>query len=146
MEYKDGDLIRYQSRNSWCHHGILVVRPDWKGSLVAFDTYWGTRYPSSQDVTYHTIAGLTDEPVCNLNEMRKSHSDEWDTFADADRFWIPIGGGSEQYLVKASAVPVPERQRAKLLSKIEGCEASIRSANWSIERYREELAKLEVPA
>jgi hypothetical protein len=140
----DGQLIQgalYQLDGecpNHCYHAMFVLKGDY---LV--DTYWGTaseQYNRGFKV-HHELHRLRF--IIDLNRTRNASSrDEYEIYPDDKKVWIPIGGGSERYLILVDAEPCLKRQREQLERKIEECRADIRFAENRLIWHQKELAEL----
>jgi hypothetical protein len=71
---------------------------------------------------------------------------DYDDFNDADKYWIPMGGGSAYQRVRIGAAPNVELKTSRLKYEVEKAEAKIRSAEsslrWAIRQLDEYLESL----
>lgn len=141
-EVEAGDLYDFRDGAGWCRHGLLRAFKTEAG-MILVDTYWGglsdgllRNWHTSEQVLGRTTFLL------NLNRARVVRRTEWEVYADADRAWIPVGGGSEQFYVAEGALPLFARQADQLRRRVEEAESSIRFAQFTVERAQKELKDL----
>jgi hypothetical protein len=141
---KEGELYRLVGEAGWCRHGLVTIHRHDKHGLIAADTYWGgPRFGVFED-NWFLVEKVRDRLVfiLDLNTARKSHADEFEVYADADRAYIPMGGGSERHFVRADARPVFARQAERLNRLIRQEEEKAASAlRWAegLKHQRKEL-------
>lgn len=140
-DFVDGDVVRYTPKNTWCHHGIAVVHVQ-DGKMWATDTYWGD-YPT--DGSYVDMRELDlNNIIGNTHTFDKvPYPHDYEDFAEEDKYWVPIGGGSAYYRVRVGAVPVPALVRQRLAYAVEKAEWAMNSAKWNLDRAQKELADFE---
>lgn len=141
--FKAGQIYRNSDPHGsgWCKHGIVQIAEKRDGGLLAVDTYWGEygcdgyqRIPSEIE-RYLTF-------VIDIADCRKSHRDEYEIYSDADRCYIPIGGGSEKFLIRKDAKPDLERHAEWLKRKIAELEADIHFAERRLGEFKTTLSSL----
>jgi hypothetical protein len=139
--FVDGDVVQYAPRDTWCHHGIAIVHIE-GGKTWALDTYWG---PSPTDGSYVEMSELAPASIIgNTHTFDKvPYPHEYEDFADSDKYWVPMGGGSAYKRVRVGALPVPEKVRERLVYAVEKAEYAVKSAGWNLERAQKELAALD---
>jgi hypothetical protein len=138
--FKEGQIWRSNNpeHHGWCRHGLMRIESKDNGELYAVDTYWG-KY-SGERRTYKPEVIASDlEFVIDLTECRKSHKDEYERYAVADRAYIPMGGGSEQYFVRIEAKPDSTLVRDQLEAKAKNLRGDI---EWNTRQLAEIEAKL----
>ena len=139
MELKLNMIFRYGA-GAWCRHGLATV-VQWGNHLVATDTYW--RDPNMHMLSPTELAAA--ELLGNLDDYRKSSRDECDTYLDEDVIFIPIGGTSEKWFVRASAKPDKARTVQQLDWKIESAESKIRSTQRELKELRQKRDDIVEP-
>lgn len=115
-EPKEGELYRLEDGQGWCRHGLVTIHAHPKHGLIAADTYWGgPRYGAFED-NWQVVEKVRDRLtfILDLGAARTSHEDEYEVYADEDRAYIPMGGGSARWYVRADARPVFARQVERL--------------------------------
>lgn len=139
-EFKEGQLWRSNNpdHRGWCKHGLMKII-NYNGFLRAVDTYWGS-YDDTARLHQPEVITANLEFVINVNECRKTHAAEFFRYAESDRAYIPIGGGSEQYLVRISATPDPILVKQQLVEKAERLREEIR---WNTKELAETEEKLK---
>jgi len=130
------NLLFKHGQSGWCRHGLVLTYDNGHG-LYAADTYWGSSSDNKIDLTELERDG---EFIADLDEFRKSNRNEWYRYAEKDRVWIPVGGRSEQYLVRTDAKPDTKNAIAQIASEIEEWQSKKRSAEWHIDELHNELA------
>ena len=140
MTWKDGDIVRYNSERTHARHGIARVHVA-GGSTWAFDTYWGL-----DELDYGSVSMDCLDPNNILGniyefETRCQYPYEYDDFADGDRFYLPVGGGSAQHWIRKGAQPVMTQVRDRLLYGIETERAAVESAKRRVELSLKEYRK-----
>lgn len=119
----------------WCYHALFILKGD---DLI--DTYWGIG-SDTRRLHINKARGRM-RLLLDLNNARLTHRDEYETFDENERAWIPIGGGAQQFWVSTHAKPNPQKVREQLESKIESERSKIRCAESSIRWYEQQLAEL----
>jgi hypothetical protein len=138
---KARELYRYApDAGKWCRHGLRRIVSE-RGQLYAIDTYWDDW--SNGDPRRVEEIQKDLEFVVDLSAARKVSRDVYERFAEKDRAWIPMGGGSEQYWVSTSATPNPENTRAWLQSKLKHAQSDLRVAQNRVNWAEDELAQFE---
>lgn len=134
-----GGLYRLPSDYcGWCKHGIAtIIERD--GILCAYDTYWGGSGRSVYKVS--DIKGKL-KFLIDMNHAEKVDKELYYQYEEKDRAYIPVGGGSAQYLVDKRAEPSLQLQIDQLYGKIESEERGIKSALWSIRLLERDLTRL----
>jgi hypothetical protein len=144
--YAPGDVLRYvPTGGTHARQCTAIVGENGR----AVDTYWGVGRCSDG----HVLSAQeleTAELVFRLGDFRKlgehwdDKHDEWMTYAPADRQRI---GSQNQwqstYYVRVGAKPDLETQIANACEAVEDAERDVRSAQSTLQRRREHLAKLE---
>lgn len=135
MTFKSGDLFknRHPHGNGWCKHGLVLI--DDKGDAV--DTYWGAGQCENRWKPEAIQEHL--EFVININDCRTTNRDEWETFADVDRGWIPMGAYSERFYVRQCANPDPARLIDSLEYKLSIALSDAEHAIDKARRYRGQI-------
>jgi hypothetical protein len=64
---------------------------------------------------------------------------DYDDFNDADKYWIPTGGGSAYHRVRIGAAPNVERKTARLTYEVEKAESRILSAEQNLRWAQKQL-------
>jgi hypothetical protein len=140
--FTHGDVVRYKPSHDWCHHGIAIVHILDSGKVFATDTYWGS---SPTDNSYVDIKELNPADiignVVTFGGVPRPH--HYDDFADADKYHVPMGGGSAYSRVRIGAVPVSEQVRDRLAYAVERAESAVRSAGWNLEQAKKVLAAFD---
>ncbi len=134
-------LYRLKDGGGWCRHGLIRVIRREDAGLIAVDTYWHASYSVRDFYDPETIKDRL-EFIIDLSKCRKTVEHEWTQFADKDRTYIPMGGGSAQWLVRKDAKPFPARQIEQLEFELERLRSKMETAKWDIERKENELAAL----
>lgn len=133
-EPKDGELYSMTGGDGWCRHGLVTIHAHPRHGLIAADTYWGgPRFGAFED-NWNLVEKVRDRLtfIIDLNTARKSHADEYEVYADEDRAYIPMGGGSARWYVRADARPLFALQVARLNRLIREEESKAESAlNWA---------------
>ena len=124
---KEGELWDLPGTHGWCRHGKVVMQMD-GDNLTGVDTYWGRRVDGlTKD--WYTVEEMQAKGatfIIDLNTARKVFREEFETYDDADRAYIPIGGSSEKYYIRKGAQPSIQRL-------IEQTESELRTALYKIE-------------
>jgi len=137
MNYKNGDVIRYKPDNNWCKHGIAVVYRTCN-SVLAKDTYWGIgAHGDSGWIHESDIEGST--LIGNIYEFRADNYRNEKHYADTDKFYIPMGGGSAQMWYRVGAQPIPSLVAAHFQCLVEKAETGVRAAEGTLLRRKQEL-------
>jgi hypothetical protein len=136
--WTDGDVVKYKPRQDWCHHGIAIVRIPENGQTYATDTYWGER---PTDNSYVDIGELDPANIIgNTHTFGKvPYPHEYYDFNDADKYWIPMGGGSAYERVRIGAAPNVELKTARLKYEVEKAAAKIQSAEGNLRWAQKQL-------
>lgn len=113
----------------WCKHGTVLTYQGRDG-IKAADTYWGNGYPSGAvELDELTRNGKF---IADLDEFRPSNRDEYYRYAESDRVHIPIGGGSERWLVRTLARPDKQNAMRQIAEELIRWEGKKHSAEWHI--------------
>jgi hypothetical protein len=135
---RPGDVVRYEPESRWCHDGYAIAQHhgNLAGELVLVDTYWsgsgGLVRPESYEVLFN-LADYEEVPV-----------GKWETYASADREYIPVHSGYRtRHLVRKGATPDLSTQIENARERVSDAEQQVRSAQWSLDYARNELAALE---
>lgn len=140
MAIIENGLYELKDGHGWCRHGLVRTQHTETRGMIAVDTYWGDReaadwYPVSE--VEHRLRFIID-----LRRCRPSIRHEWEQYEDADRAYIPVGGGREQFLVAGDARPSPARQAAQLKAEIAHLQSEIEWDRRELARKERELAQL----
>lgn len=147
--FAPGDVLRYApTGGTHCRQATAIVNENG----CAVDTFWGVeRYSDGHALSADELD--TAELSFRLGDYRKlgehwDHKhDEWMTYAPADRQRI---GSQHQYqstyYVRVGAEPDLETQIVNAREAVEEAERGVRSAESTLQRRREELARLEALA
>ena len=148
MDLIEHGLYRYPEGAGWCRHGLVVVlnvgtkdKPD----LIAVDTYWGmSPNYGALERNFYQAEKVKDklEFVIDIAACRDSNDHEFLQYDEADRAYIPAGGGSARWLVRKDARPSIDLQLKQLYSEVARAESAIESAIYEIKRKHEEIALL----
>jgi hypothetical protein len=140
--FTHGDVVRYKPSHDWCHHGIAIVHVLDSGKVFAADTYWGS---SPTDNSYVDIKELDSANIIGnvITFGGVPYPHHYDDFADADKYYVPMGGGSAYRRVRIGAVPVPEQARHRLAYAVERAESAVRSTGWNLEQAKKDLAAFD---
>ncbi|MFS0885309.1 hypothetical protein [Aeromicrobium sp. 179-A 4D2 NHS] len=146
----EGDIFIYGPEQRHCREGMAVV-VKYGDRLVAKDTYWnaGGRVDSMCDHILTDVELETAEFAFNMfndvNEiMAYQPKREWEKYAPNDRFRVTSQHGLRvHYFTKIGAVPSIDTQIENARAAVEKAEAQVRSAQWSLENRRRELAEFE---
>jgi hypothetical protein len=138
MTLQIGDVVRYGD-SGWCQHGIAMV----KGSdyhMWAADTYWDD---TSHEVPLECLEGK--DVIGNIITFSPHvpYPYEYEDYAEKDKFYIPIGGGSSQEWVRKDTPPDPEKVATRLRYKLQLAHNKVRSAAQDVEYRTKELMKFE---
>ena|ERR1043165_2525771 len=138
-ELKVDSIYRY-GPGGWCRHGMCRIEQRSDGKLVAYDTYWSSDM-GEIDIDEHlpNMEFLFD---LNVGTHEVSRED-YETYAEGERLFLPIGGSRERCLVYSAAVPIPARLAGLLRRKIQDHRYSIQIAINAIARLSIELHKVE---
>lgn len=137
-DLRAGDVIRYEPKSTWYYDGYAIAEERRVGGLILVDTYWyaGT----SGDVVFPE----TYELLFNLGDYDAKPAHEWETFAPADRQYIPKHSGYRTvHYVRKGATPDLATQIENAQERVTEAEADVRSAEWRLKYTREVLAELE---
>lgn len=120
VELREGDVVRYEPRQTHCHDGQAVARVRHNG-LVLVDTYW------LSDGT--VVNPSTFEVKFNLNDYERVPSHAWERFAVADRQVLHRQHGcTRDYLVRKGAVESREQVIANAREALAAAEADVKRA------------------
>lgn len=124
------DIKRKNYLEKWCKHDIVIATKS-DGVWRFIDTYWG-----SGERTTYVFDQVKDILVfeIDLNHSKDVSSDEFDQYSDRDKSYIPIGGGSERYIIDARATKNVQNIIELLEYKIERYTAEERVASMGKER------------
>ena len=123
----------------WCKHGLVRTFQTENG-IYAQDTYWNG-YGDAFEVTDKKAANM--EFLAEWSELKEvSGYNEWVQYKESESFHIPVGGGSEKWLVLKTAQKVPKLQREQISREIREEKLNIRSAQHRLERLREKLKEI----
>jgi hypothetical protein len=145
-EPKEGELWSLRDGAGWCRHGLVTISRHGRYGLIAADTYWGgARFGAFED-NWHPVEQVRDRLtfILDLGAARASHEDEYEVYADEDRAYIPMGGSSARWYVRADARPDFARQVARLERLIREQRSQAESATrwaYGYEKQLEELMK-----
>jgi hypothetical protein len=158
MQIIEGGIYRRTDRfDNWCHHGIVfITKHNCYNSktqkydderLIGVDTYWNSGF----SISYLEGAAIWDldkfkdnlEFIMMIDDIKEVRENEFWDYNKKDRLYLPIGGWHERYLVNKNAKPNKELMRENILDKIEEAKSKIRSAEYSIERYKDKLKALD---
>ena len=108
MKFQVCDIYTYTPADSWCRHGIALILDDGRPS----DTYWTglnvSPFQREHGDLWHPemLAQLNgDSRIGNVADFRNSNRDECQNYEDSESLFIPIGSGSEQWMLRISATP-----------------------------------------
>lgn len=106
--------------------------------MYAEDTYWG-----SGEYAFVDMSKLQpSEIIGNTHEFGPApYPYSFDDFAEADKYWIPMGGTGAQKCVRLGATPELARIEARLTYAVEEAEGNVSSANRSLEYARKQLTE-----
>jgi hypothetical protein len=138
MGFNVGDVVQY-SNGGWCVHGIAVVRGE-GDNLWANDTYWGDNEHSVP------LEKLEGKPVIgNITTFSTQipYPYEFDDFADEDRFYIPIGGGSAKMWVRKDTSPDREKVGVRLRYELQKAHDRVKQEARNVEYHTKQLMKFE---
>ena len=133
---RPGDVVTYEPENRWCHDGWAVAEAR-EDRVVLVDTYWISGGKVVKPETYEVQFNLAD-----YDEV--SHRQTWEQYAETDRQWIPRHAGYQTiYLVRKGAQPDLATRIENAREAVREAEGKVRSAQWSLDWCRRELAELE---
>jgi hypothetical protein len=138
-DLRAGDVITYEPVSRWCFDGwaIAEARDD---RVILVDTYWISSGHVVTPESYQVEFNLDD-----YDEVR--YRSEWEKYAEADRRRIPRHSGYQTILlVRKGAKPDLQTQIENASERVSDAESSVRSAQWSLELARQELAALRAAA
>jgi hypothetical protein len=139
MGFSVGDVVRYSRGSDWAQHGIAIVHES-GGTVWAADTYWNDR---NHGVDLTELEGK--ELLGNILTFstKVPYPYVFDDYADADKFYIPIGGGSAQMWVRMNIPPDPEKVSTRLRYELQKAHNKVRSAAQDVEYHTKQLMKFE---
>lgn len=133
-----GDVVRYEPESTWCHDGYAIARARRDGSVALFETYWVS---GGDD---NIVAPSEYEVLFNLADYDERPEYVWETFAPADRQYIPKHAGYRTvHLVRKGATPDLSTQIENARESVTEAETKVRSAQHLLDWRRTELAELE---
>jgi hypothetical protein len=137
-DLRAGDVVRYEPENRWCQDGYAIAEE--RGDrVVLVDTYWISG-PS-------VVRAESYEVLFNLGDYEEKPRSAWETFAPADRQYIPKHSGYQTVLlVRKGATPDLSTQIENARELVSEAEDEVRSAQWGLDFARRELAQLEAAA
>lgn len=136
-----GDVVRYEPESRWCRDGYAIARERRDGSLVLFETYWSS---GGDD---NIVAPDVYEVLFNLGDYEEKPAYVWETFAAADRQYIPKHSGYRTvHLVRKGATPDLPTQIGNARERVTEAKDALRSALHKLDWRRSELAALEAAA
>lgn len=143
-EPKEGELWSLRDGAGWCRHGLVTISKHVHYGLIAADTYWGGPQFGAFKDNWYLVEKVRDRMafILDLGASRKSHEDEYEVYADDDRAYIPMGGGSARYYVLKAARPDFVRQVARLERLIREERSKVESATRWAYGYEEQLKEL----
>lgn len=138
MNVQSGDVVRYGD-SGWCVHGIAVVRGEGE-NLWAADTYWND---TSHTVPLDKLEGKEIIGSITTFSTHVPYPYEFDDYADRDKFYIPIGGGSAQTWVRKDTPPDTEKVAVRLRHKLQKAHDQVKYAARDVEWCTKELIWFE---
>lgn len=136
-QFRVGDVIRYEPKSTWCHDGYAIARARRDGSVALFETYW------SGGGDDNIVAPEQCELLFNLADYEEKPEYVWETFAPADRQYIPKHSGYHTvFLVRKVATPDLATQIENARERVTGAENKVRSAQHLLQWRQSELDAL----
>ncbi len=138
-EIIENGLYRLQPKSkdesTWCKHNLLIASKK-SGKWVFTDTYWS----SYQDQTRYGFDEIKDRITFefDMNFAKGVILEEYDQYDDKDKFWIPMGGGSQRYLIDSRAKKSKEKVIELLEYRISSYQSKIKSLQYDIDHNIEE--------
>lgn len=144
MKIIENGLYELKDGHGWCRHGLVRIKRTETRGLIAVDTYWG----DCGAADWYPVGEVERRLrfVIDLGRCRPSTRREWEQYEDADRAYIPVGGGSEKFLVAEDARPSPVRQAEQLRAEIAHLQSEIEWDRRELARKERELSQLPAPA
>jgi hypothetical protein len=141
MTFRPGDVVRYEPENRWCHDGYAIAEKRRDGQVILVDTYWNS------GASLGTVEPLVYEHLFNLADYDVQPAHVWETFAPADRQYIPKHSGYQTvHLVRKGATPDLATRISNAQDRVDEAESALRSAERTLAWRRRELADLEAQA
>lgn len=139
MGFNVGDVVRYAHGNEWRTHGIAIVHES-GGVVWAADTYWNDR---KHVVNLNELEG--NELLGNIFTFSTKipYPYQYDDYAEIDKFYIPVGGGSAQSWVRKNTPPDPEKVETRLRSEIQKAHDKVKSAAKDVGWATKQLLKFQ---
>lgn len=134
-QVRAGDVIRYEPKSTWCHDGYAIARTRRDGSVALYETYWSS---GGDD---NIVAPEAYEVLFNLDDYEEKPPYVWETFAPADRQYIPKHSGYHTiHLVRKGAKPDLTTQIENAHERLAEAEHAVRAAEHNRDWRRSELA------
>lgn len=140
MSFKKNDVITYRGGPDWCRHHIAVILGG-DGWGYARDTYWGIGDVYSDSGWLREQDVISPRLIGNIDDFEPNKYLDPRYYRDEDKFWIPVGGGSEQNWFRKNAQPDPALIYARLVYQVEKSERAMLSAQSSRDYAVRELNK-----
>lgn len=136
-EIIENGLYRLPGTEGHCRHGLVRIVRGRTGNLLAVDTYWGYGDAIEVDAVKDRL-----EFIIDLSKTKVVDSRTWAQYEEKDRAYIPIGGGSERYLVLEDPKPSLEKRLNQLFEEVRVARDEIEYAIRTIANKHEEIAML----
>ena len=137
MKIIENGLYKLPGTHGHCRHGLVRTLRGRTGNLIAVDTYWNDGDAIEVDAVKDRL-----EFIIDLSRCVETDSRTWNLYEEKDRAYIPIGGGSERYLVLKDAKPSIEKQIEQLREEVRKARNEIEFGINDIARKHEEIALL----
>lgn len=141
---RPGDVLRYLPADKFmrwhCREGIALVTE----TGDAFDTFWGTGGDRHRLTADELATAEVEFNVGDYDALPYRSRDKWLTYHEDDRGRIPSQHGLQEVLyLRKGAQPNLATQIANAREAVAEAESRLRSAEWTLEWRREDLAKLQ---
>lgn len=141
INFRAGDVVRYEPKSTWCRDGYAIAKARRDGSVALYETYWAG---GGDD---NIVAPAVCEVLFNLADYEEKPKYVWETYAPADRQHIPKHAGYRTVLlVRKGARPDLSTQIKSARESVTEAEEKVRSAQHDLDWRRSELAVLEAAA
>jgi hypothetical protein len=138
-------------KSTHCFDGQLIVKQRENGDLYFMDTYWASKHNGFThygDNRWMSIEDAQKNGVltfrCNLDEVEEVNEGERLYHADEDVLDLSYQNGCYKFFVKRKgAVRSKDKMIESVKQKLEDALHRKSSAEWSIEKYTELLAKVQ---
>lgn len=144
---EEGCIYWYPKGREHCRHGILYTVKGKDDKLFAIDTYWDSMFRGKlySNITYYDVSKLDENDLTflmKLEDIKEVSSHEYDQYNLEDKFYMPIGGWHERYIVNKNATKNIEFIKRQLLDEIKTAEWRIESSQQEISKKKKQLAEL----